>query len=270
MQEGYGFITFENEDCIQRAVQACQNVIVQGITLKCTITHQHNPIGSKKGGNKRSPTHAALAAAASASMTGAANTPTAAYYHNGSSPASVVPQQQRGPMQGTYPAHGQGPAALQQSFQPLTNQMSFLQQAKAHQMPVPQSLVIGAGSAPGSSAASVANAGLFGGLNASSFPQQQQHYHSHSSHSPPHHLSDTLSTTSSLESSDMEHRYSNSSHGHGQQLPQQQQGGNDFVNNNDYGNGLMNLSSLGGVFGNGNNNGFDSNAAAMDALTMSW
>lgn len=72
MQEGYGFVSFETEDAIMRALSACQNVIVQGITLKCTITHQHNP-HSKKNKKSTSPTAAAAAAMAAVSMRENAN-----------------------------------------------------------------------------------------------------------------------------------------------------------------------------------------------------
>ncbi len=67
MQEGYGFISFETEDAIMRALNACQNIIVHGITLKCTITHQHNP-HSKKNKKATSPTAAAAAAMAAVSL----------------------------------------------------------------------------------------------------------------------------------------------------------------------------------------------------------
>jgi hypothetical protein len=283
MQEGYGFITFENDDCIQRAVQACQNVIVQGMTLKCTITHQHNPIGSKKmSHNKgRSPTHALNGPNAQAGPMSASAAP-GAYYngmsalpmgavpsaaasstavpgHNGMMSMSA-PSSARGmngsnmhhhAMQSSYAAHAhqqqQGPAA---SFQPMNQQqMSFLQQAKAHQMPVPQSIVIAnnghhvantAGPSVGSSAANTS----------SGYPSSYLSYNS------PHHHSDSASTTSSLDSnSDLELRYSNGSvSGNGS--------GNGSNNQN---NGLMSLASLGGVFGNNS-----SNTAAIDALNLNW
>ena len=234
MQEGYGFITYESEECIHRAVQACQNVIVQGITLKCTITHQHNPMGGKKKG--RSPTNAANG------MNGMPMT-TAPYY---SQPSPVAMNMMPSPAphgrhhhqghhghhqshhQSQYmiqpPSMVQGPAALTQSFQPLTNQMSFLQQAKAHSMPVPQ------------------NIATSNNVSMNSFMQTT----GNSNHSSPH-LSDNQSTTSSLESGgEYDHSY-NSSNGNG--LP---------------------LSALSGVFGNGNSTNGNSNNAAMEALTMAW
>lgn len=66
MQEGYGFVSFESDDAVIRAINTCQNVVVQGITLKCTITHQHNPHGKK--GKKSSPTASTGTATALAMM----------------------------------------------------------------------------------------------------------------------------------------------------------------------------------------------------------
>lgn len=70
MQEGYGFVSFETEDAVMRAIAACQNVIVHGITLKCTITHQHNPHAKKN--KKGSPTAATSTTMAMMNMHGGA------------------------------------------------------------------------------------------------------------------------------------------------------------------------------------------------------
>jgi RNA recognition motif-containing protein len=71
MQEGYGFVSFETEDCIMRAINACQNVIVHGVAIKCTITHQHNPHVKKQPTKKgTSPTASTALAMANMNMGG--------------------------------------------------------------------------------------------------------------------------------------------------------------------------------------------------------
>ena len=52
MQEGYGFITFATMTDAQRVVANFANYTIEGVTLFCALTHQHNPT-SKKGRKPR-------------------------------------------------------------------------------------------------------------------------------------------------------------------------------------------------------------------------
>jgi hypothetical protein len=47
MQEGYGFITFSTYESAFDACQRVRDVNIDGITLTCTLTHQHNPTSRK-------------------------------------------------------------------------------------------------------------------------------------------------------------------------------------------------------------------------------
>lgn len=48
MQEGYSFLTFATLNDAQRVCNSFANTTIDGITLFCALTHQHNP-NSKKG-----------------------------------------------------------------------------------------------------------------------------------------------------------------------------------------------------------------------------
>jgi hypothetical protein len=39
VQEGYGFVSFDSPDSLLAAVQACSALLVQGLAIKCTVTH---------------------------------------------------------------------------------------------------------------------------------------------------------------------------------------------------------------------------------------
>ncbi len=55
MQEGYGFVTFSKVEEAHEASRKCQDVEVEGITLKCTMTHRNRQSSRSMSnhGNKR-------------------------------------------------------------------------------------------------------------------------------------------------------------------------------------------------------------------------
>ena len=47
MQEGYGFVTFQSYECAMATCASAQNITLDGISMTCTLTHQHNPASKK-------------------------------------------------------------------------------------------------------------------------------------------------------------------------------------------------------------------------------